>query len=181
MSTKNLEYYLGLKYDIIVHEDEFEGEKVVSAYCKELGKFSCYGRGDTLEEALQSFEETKRDFITYLYEEGVNIPEPSNIGKLIEDFSGVFNIRTSPVIHANLVSQAEEFGISMNLYVNQLLSGAVEKRALESITIKLLNQLKCQLEDHHYEVTRRLTYQYKNSHDRSLMQAKHKDDYCPAA
>lgn len=181
MSAKNLEYYLGLKYDTIIHQEEFEGAVYYTVYCKELGKFSCYGTGSTIEEALQSFEETKKEFITYLYEEGSEIPEPSNIGKLIEDFSGVFNIRTSPVIHANLVYQAEEFGISMNLYVNQILSGVVEKRALESKTIEMLSQLKCQLEDHHYEVTRRLTYQYKNDSERSCTLVKHKDEYWPAA
>ena len=158
MSKKNLEYYLGLEYDIIVHKEEMDGETWYNAYCKELGKFSCYGKGETASEAIESFKEQKSDFISYLFEEGKKIPEPKQREETIT-YSGFFNVRTSPIIHAMLAEQANEMGISMNLYTNQILAGAVEKKRNDNQVVDLLHQLGSKLDDHHYEVTKQLKYQ----------------------
>lgn len=159
MSKINLEYYLGLEYDIVVHKEEMDGEIWYTAYCKELGKFSCYGKGDTTAEAIESFNEQKDDFISYLFEEGKDIPEPNSLSEVIEKYSGFFNVRTSPIIHARLVEQANEMNVSMNLYLNQIVAAAVEKNGIETQLVDMVKQLQNQLEDHHYEVTKQLKYQ----------------------
>ena len=159
MSKKNLNYYLNLVYDVIVHKEKMDEETWYTAYCKELGKFSCYGKGETPADAIESFNEQKADFITYLFEEGKEIPEPNCINEVIEKYSGFFNVRTSPVIHAKLIEQANNMDISMNLYLNQILSAAVEKKGIECSLTDLIKDLQLQLESHHYEVTNQLKYQ----------------------
>ena len=177
MSKKNLEYYLGLVYDIVVHKEEMDGEIWYTAYSKELGKFSCYGKGATPAEAIESFNEQKNDFISYLFEEGKEIPEPNSLNEVIEKYSGFFNVRTSPIIHARLVEQANEMGISMNLYTNQILSAAVEKKGVESLLVNMLEQLHCKLDSHHYEVTKQLKYQKEMSLEHFTWHAEYQEGH----
>lgn len=157
MSNKDLEYYKGLEYNIIVEKQELDGEIWFIAYANELGKFACYGRGETQIEALNSFLLVKEEFIEYLFKEGNDIPEP--IKEESEKYSGVFNVRTSPVIHANLVYQAKEMDISLNLYINQILAAAVEKKTAENGVMNKLTEICSKLEAHHFEVTKQLRYQ----------------------
>jgi len=73
--------------------------------------------------------------------------------------SGVFNVRTSPAIHANLVNQAKEMDISLNLYLNQIIAAAVEKKSIGNVLLNKLFEICNKLEKHHYEVTNQLYYQ----------------------
>ena len=74
MLEKTLEYYQSLEYDIIIHCVEMDDMKFYMAYCVELGMGSCYGRGDTMHEALDSYIEDKKYFIQYLFENNLSIP-----------------------------------------------------------------------------------------------------------
>lgn len=159
MLTHTLDYYLKQEYDTIIHKEEMNGETWYTVYCKELGKLSCYGRGETLSEAIENYIEVKADFIRYLFEQGKEIPEPNNDDRLYESYSGAFNVRTSPAIHSKLVEQASEMGISMNLYINQILSATTERKEFEGVVMRSLNELHIKLDNHHYEVTRQLKYQ----------------------
>ena len=78
MSNKDLKYYKYLTYNIIVEKQEIDGETWFIAFTNELGKFACYGRGETQIEALNSFMVEKDVFIEYLFSEGKEIPEPKN-------------------------------------------------------------------------------------------------------
>jgi len=156
MKSNDLNYYKQLNYSIVIENQTVDDETWFIAYCKEFGKFACYGRGDSQVEALHSFVEEKNAFLEYLFNESMSIPEPINedSGK----FSGIFNVRTSPILHASLVSQAKDMNISLNLYLNQIIAAAVERRALED---KIMDKLQCistKLEEHHYEVTNQLRY-----------------------
>jgi len=157
MSVKDLNYYKSLDYNIIVEKQEMDGERWFIAYANELGKFACFGRGDSAGEAIDSFYEEKAAFVEFLYKEGKSIPEQQKPES--EKFSGVFNVRTSPVIHAKLVVQAKEMDISLNLYLNQILSAAVEQQGNENIILNKLSELCGQLDKHHFEVTKQLNYQ----------------------
>ena len=176
MSTKNLKYYISLEYDIIVHKEEMDGETWFTAYCKELGMLSCYGKGDTQAEAIGNFIEEKNGLISYLFEQGKEIPEPKTSSEVVVKYSGFFNVRTSPIIHAKLVEQASEMDISMNLYVNQILAAAVEKKGVEIQMVTLLKQLHCKLDDHHYEVTKQLRYQNEISLDHFTWHAEYQTE-----
>ena len=160
MSAKrDLNYYKNLPYKIILEREELDEETWFIAYAQELGKYACYGQGDTPEEALKSFKEEKEAFIEYLYIEKKNIPEPDNT---LEKFSGTFTVRTSPVIHANLVSQAQKMNISLNLYLNQILSAAVERKDFENQVFNKISELSAKFDAHHSAVTNQLKFQSEN-------------------
>lgn len=156
MKSNNIDYYKGLEYNIIVEKQELDGEKWYIAYIREFGKMAFYGKGETHEKALCDFLEGKNAFIEYLYKSGRDIPEPQQL--IDENYSGFFNVRTSPIIHASLVFQAKEQNISLNAYLNQLLSAGIERANSDNCIINKLNELFVKLEEHHYEVTRRLSY-----------------------
>ncbi len=160
MSNKDLKYYKNLEYNIIVEKQLMNGESWYIAYTNELGKFACFGRGESQAESVKSFLEEKEVFIEYLYNEGKNIPEPKNEDVL--KFSGFFNVRTSPNIHANLVYQAKQMDISLNLYLNQLLSAATAIKSNENIIMNKLSEISSNLNAHHFEVTRKLNYKAKS-------------------
>jgi len=67
MSNKDLKYYKALDYNIIIEKEVEDGESWFIAYANELGKFACYGRGETQTEALNSFIEEKNAFIEFLF------------------------------------------------------------------------------------------------------------------
>ena len=160
MSEKNLKYYKGLDYNVIIEKEEMDDENWFIAYTTELGKYACYGRGETQIEALNNFLEEKDFFIEYLFKEGKNILEPQKEDSL--SYSGFFNVRTSHIIHSNLVYQAKQQGVSLNMYINQVLSAAVENRKLESSIMDRFSEVCAKLDAHHSEVTKQLQYQIKN-------------------
>lgn len=158
MSKKDLSFYLGLDYDIKVKKEYFEGESWFVAYAEELGKMACYGQGDNPAKAIESFLNEKDDFISYLFESKQAIPEPIIDGNDIEILSGTFNVRTSPAVHTLLAKVAKENRISLNLYVNQILSAAAHISEMENKLMGKLNLIEFKLDNHHSEVTGKLNY-----------------------
>ena len=123
MSNKNPDYYKKLDYNVIIkHEKDGDDEWYV-AYCEEFGLYACHGRGETPAEAFDGFQKEKDAFITYLHQEGKFIPEPAADTEY--GSSGVFTVRTSPWLHAQLAKQAKKFDMSLNSYVNQIISYGV--------------------------------------------------------
>jgi hypothetical protein len=179
MSQKDLKYYQELSYPIHIEKINGEDEQPYMAWCNELGKYACYGRGETEAEAVSNFIEDKSSFIEYLFNSGETIQEPGKSES--ESYSGFFNVRTSPVIHAKLALQAREMDISLNLYLNQLLSGAVEKRQYDNQIMNKLGELCGKLEQHHYEVTRQLSYQAESISTRFKWKAEYSNEYLVVA
>lgn len=179
MSNKDLKYYKDLAYNIVVEKQEIDGEIWYIAFANELGKFACYGRGDTQLEAINSFLEEKEVFIEYLFNEGKNIPEPKIDDS--EKFSGFFNVRTSSIIHSNLVFQAKELNISLNLYINQILSAAVESNRLENVIMNKLGEICGKIDFHHYEVTRQLRFQDESLKNKLVWTAEYGNPYLEVA
>lgn len=146
MSPKDLKYYQSLEYNVIIKKEELDGEKWYVAYCNELGVNACHGIGDTREEALKSFIEEKNVFIEFLFENGDTIPE---VVQSEQSLSGTFSVRTSPWIHSSLVDASRKYGLSLNAYVNQLLSFGVG-RELESVRCEsMIHELGARLENQH--------------------------------
>lgn len=171
MPIKDLKDYQNLEYGIRIELINESENPTYLAFSEELGKYACYGTGDTHAEAIQSFLEEKNLFIEYLFNAGENIPEPKIATN--EHFSGYFNVRTSPIIHARLVSQARELDISLNLYLNQILSSATEKKGIENCILDKLSEICGKIDNNHYEVTKQLRYQT----DTISKQFKWKVDY----
>lgn len=150
---KDLKYYKNLDYDIKIEKESYEGEHWYIAYCDELGRGSCYGTGSTQQEALTNFFKDKNEFIELLYDEKKPILEPRPKEESEPVLSGTFNVRTSPQIHGLLSQQAKERGISLNLYVNQILATASAFHEARKYFNEVCNRIEDKIDAHHYQMT----------------------------
>jgi antitoxin HicB len=115
---KDLEYYLGLPYTVILERcDDAKGYYWV-ARVAELPH--CLIHGNTPEEAVREIEEVKKDWIKSNLERGLPIPEPSP-----RKYSGKMILRISPTLHKLLVQRAEVEGMSLNQYMSTTLATSV--------------------------------------------------------
>jgi antitoxin HicB len=114
--TKSAEYYLGLPYTIELHQDAEEGWFV---RVKELP--GCMSQGDTADDALASIREVMPLWIETALESGYEIPEP----RAAEEYSGKFVVRVPRSLHRELVQGAVSEGVSLNQFINVVLSRAV--------------------------------------------------------
>lgn len=159
---KDLLYYKRLNYEIHIEQETDENEIWFIAYCDELGRGSCYGTGTTPQEALENFMKDKNEFIKILYDEKKPIPEPRPREETESMLSGTFNVRTSPQIHGLLSQQAKERGISLNLYVNQLLATGSALHEAKKYFDEKCNRIEDKIDAHHYQMTNQLDYQIKS-------------------
>jgi antitoxin HicB len=118
-NKKTIDYYMDLKYDVVLREITDEDGLYFKAFTKELDPIAFYGAGETPEEALKSFEVTKKDLFEIYLENGyeINEPEPEE-----DDFySGKFIVRTSPITHRRLVHEAKKRKKSLNSLICETL------------------------------------------------------------
>jgi predicted HicB family RNase H-like nuclease len=69
-------------------------------------------QGKSVDELEQSFQDSVDDYLNWCKERGEK-PEKT--------FSGTFNLRIPPELHAKLAFQAKELGLSLNSYVTERL------------------------------------------------------------
>lgn len=174
MSHKDLQYYKSLEYNIIIKKEELDGERWYVAYCNELGLNACHGIGQDKVSALNSFIEEKDAFIEMLYEKGENIPEVSSDDT---DFSGIFSVRTSPWIHSSLVNQAKKNGVSLNCYVNQLLSYGVAANSAFMMYERKMSEMEVRLSKQNESILEKLnSINYKTN---SILGESSKERFSP--
>lgn len=162
MSKKSIEFYKKLNYDIKIVHEEMDADSWYIAYAVELGKLSCFGRGDSPEEAVKDFILNKNAFIELLYERNEDIPMPIKES----DFSGTFNLRTTPEIHKELTVQAKEVGKSLNQYVNFILGKHVYRQdafkeidnSLKEKFEEFSNKISIEIVEHDKNVTNLINY-----------------------
>ncbi len=152
-NKKSLSYYQSLDYDVIIEKDRYEDEEWYIAYCDELGRGSCYGTGDTPQEALEMFLKDKNAFIEELYRAKRPIPEPRPREDQETVLSGIFNVRTTPQLHGLLSGQAKKSGVSLNHYVNQLLAMGAMVGEIKQYFDGKCNALEDKIDAHHYQMT----------------------------
>lgn len=115
-NRRPVEYYLELRYPVLVHEDPEGG------YVAEIPDLpGCMTQAETLPELFDLIEDARRVWIEATYEDGREIPLP----RTESEYSGKFIVRLPASLHRRLVEAADAEGVSLNLYVVQLLSGAV--------------------------------------------------------
>ncbi|MDP8229458.1 MAG: toxin-antitoxin system HicB family antitoxin [Candidatus Electryoneaceae bacterium] len=126
MNRDKLEDYLSMEYPVsfVKNEDGYE------AWHPDLGRGSVSAYAPTLDEALSELNEARTAAITFHFEQGLRIPLPTGVD--FHDYSGHFVVRIPKTLHAKLVRDAKENGVSLNSYVVHLLS---ERRA-ESRTME---------------------------------------------
>jgi predicted RNase H-like HicB family nuclease len=113
---KELEYYLNLRYPVTVHPDPeggFVGE------IEEL--HGCMTQAETLDETFRAIEDARQLWIKTAYNEGQVIPLPRDM----EKYTGKFIVRIPQSLHRGLARAAKREGVSLNLYVANLLASGV--------------------------------------------------------
>ncbi|MDR1510151.1 MAG: type II toxin-antitoxin system HicB family antitoxin [Synergistaceae bacterium] len=93
--TKDIDYYMGLKYKTLVTPTDDGG---VLLEIPELGSLSTYAWGETYDEANSILQEIKRDNIQDLIDKGFEVPEPVDD----EPYSGRLNLRMPKTLHRRL-------------------------------------------------------------------------------
>jgi predicted HicB family RNase H-like nuclease len=72
----------------------------------------------SVQDALSGIIEVVKDAVRDMSALGEAVPEPLSVRK----YSGHFILRTSPQLHARLVREAAEHGLSLNSFANQKLA-----------------------------------------------------------
>ena len=110
---KPLQYYFDLQYPVTLIPAEEGGYAV---QIEDLP--GCYSQGETVDEAMEMIEEARKLWMESMYEEGNEIPLPSNQ----VEYSGKFNVRVPASLHRKLASLAVKEGVSLNQYIVYALS-----------------------------------------------------------
>ncbi len=110
-----LEYYLNLAYPIQIYP-ELDGGYSVSI--KDLP--GCISQGETKQEALEMIEDARIGWLEVAYAHNDPIPEPQPE----PTYSGKLLLRMPKGLHQRLAERASREGVSLNQYVNVLLSQA---------------------------------------------------------
>jgi antitoxin HicB len=114
---KDLKYYVGLPYTIILEKYDDQGGYWV-ARVAELP--FCMIHGNTPEEALKDIEQIKMEWIQSNLEEGHPIPEQVN-----HNYSGEIRVRMPPTLHRFLSDRAMIEEVSLNQFMVMALARAV--------------------------------------------------------
>lgn len=108
--NKNLNYYMGLNYDIkIRHLTEEEG----GGWFAEIPLLpGCMSDSDSVDELLANLDDAKKCWINTCLEAGRPVPEPRE-----ESYSGQLRLRLPKSLHRTLTERAKEEEISLNQYI----------------------------------------------------------------
>lgn len=110
--TKDLSYYMSLRYPIEVREGSGGGYFVTHPDLD-----GCMAEGPTFEEAAAHLADARELWIEARLAGGYGVPEPDS-----EDYSGRVSLRMTPSLHAQLVRIANRSEVSLNLLINSVLS-----------------------------------------------------------
>jgi len=116
MSTKDLSYYLSLKYPAELHE---RPDGHFFAIHPDLD--GCMAEGASLEEAFTNLADSRELWIEARLENGYSVPEP-RVTANDSEYSGRISLRMAPSLHEQLAASAERKGISLNLHINTILA-----------------------------------------------------------
>ena len=141
----NIEYYMKLPYTVeMVNNDD--GSVFVSI--KELK--GCMSEGDTVEEALEMIEDAKQCWLEMAHDKGMNIPLPDSMNE--KEYSGKLVLRLPKELHRRLAKNAEENNVSLNQYINYLLSSKNEIVDNQLKVIESLSQRIYEKGHSHYQM-----------------------------
>jgi antitoxin HicB len=110
--TKDLSYYLSLRYPVEVRENPEGGYFVTHPDLD-----GCMAEGSALDEAMANLADARELWIEARLAGGYGVPEPDS-----EEYSGRVSLRMTPSLHAQLVRIADRREVSLNLLINSVLS-----------------------------------------------------------
>lgn len=120
-NKKKLNDYLSLPYTIEFRREEPDDDGSMTWFARVIELPGCMTEGDTLEEAARMIQDAMAAWIEVALDEGRPIPEP----KPTEEFSGKFVVRLPKSLHRTLVETSQREGVSLNQWINVVLSQAV--------------------------------------------------------
>ncbi|MBI4330818.1 MAG: type II toxin-antitoxin system HicB family antitoxin [Chloroflexi bacterium] len=132
---KRIEYYLQLPFSILLHQVEDEGQKYWIAEIPKLP--GCKSHGSTVEEAVQSVQEAKKDWIADSLEKGEPVPVPMET----DAYSGRVLLRMSRSLHRALSLMAESEKLSLNQLMVTILAKEVGQSSALSRVEKKIDRL----------------------------------------
>ena len=153
---RDLKFYMSLDYPVEIRRLPAEDGGGYIACIPHLGRWMFTAAGDTIEEALHTLEEVKRDHFERLLSEGKEIPLPPPVDA-DEHYSSRFLVRIPRHLHRRLAQLAELEGCSLNQYVTSLLAEASTAEWLEK---KILNNRT---------TNAARTYTFTVTHDRGVV------------
>jgi antitoxin HicB len=112
MSTKDLSYYILLKYPVELQEDDDGGY-----FATNPDLDGCMAEGETPSEAIANLANSRELWMETRLANGYPVPEPRT-----DQRSGVVSLRMAPSLHAQLANLADRKGISLNLLINTVLA-----------------------------------------------------------
>ena len=103
--TEKLQYYMSLNYPSqITKIDEADGGGFLIEVPMLKG---CMSDGETVEEAYNNLEESKKELFTYMLENNLAIPEPADTA-----YSGKFMVRIPKTLHKIITEQSKREGLN---------------------------------------------------------------------
>jgi len=136
---KDLNYYMSLDYGIeITPIPKDEGGGFVASI-PQLGKYAFIGGGKTPIEALKDLEETKKEYFKEYIKKKIEIPEPEEPKR---EFRGDFLIRMPTFLHESLYAAAKKNEVSLNQYINYLLTTCMTLDSFEKKIEELSQEIK---------------------------------------
>lgn len=110
--TKDLSYYMSLRYPIEIRETPEGGYFVIHPDLD-----GCMAEGLSLDDAVANLADARELWIEARLAGGYSVPEPDS-----EEYSGRVSLRMTPALHAQLVRIADRREVSLNLLINSVLS-----------------------------------------------------------
>ena len=143
-TRKSAEYYLNLRYPIMLRELAPEDGGGYVAAIPQLGIRTFVAVGETPAEALEVLDDLRRVLIPQLVAEGVELPEPRDERESIEQFSGNLVLRIPRSLHAKIAAAAKRNGCSINKLATQLLSENLERSLCIEEVRGLVSELRAE-------------------------------------
>ncbi len=111
---RTIDEYMQFPYRMEIIPDAAEGGFAV-CFPELPGCISC---ADTMEEAMKSAIDCKREWLSAAIEDGIDIPEPTPQN----EYSGQFRLTVPKSLHKSLAEHSRAEGISFNQYCLYLLA-----------------------------------------------------------
>jgi len=134
---KDLSYYKNLNYQIILKQDEDNGEAYYVAEIPDLP--GCGAHGTNQIEALERLEEAKELWIFARLKRNLSIPEPSSE----DNFSGKILLRIPAKLHMELSRRAKNDGLSLNQSIRKKIESILSMEVLQ----KEISEIKGKIDE----------------------------------
>ena len=123
ITENGIRRYLQLPYRIVLSRDATDSAGPWRAVVEELP--GCEVRGPTPADVATKIPSALADWVAAAHAEGREVPEPRDA----RSYSGKTLLRMSRSLHSDLAQAAERDQVSLNAYINYILTSALQQPA----------------------------------------------------